>query len=134
MLHIFLNCIYALAYKNEDMAKVKAVYELKMMCVGGYMPNLGSCSSCGSGAVYAFDLLKGGMVCKSCGGKYAVRMDRTLYAALEYITSSDDKKMLSFNAGEDLIKRLGALTEQYVSLQLDIQLSSLDYYKTMLNM
>lgn len=134
MLHIFLNCIYALAYKNEDIAKVKAVYELKMMCVGGYMPSLSSCASCGRNDIFAFDLLKGGMVCKSCGGKYIVKMDKTLYKALEYISSCEDKKILSFNASDDLIKRLGSLTEQYVSLQLDNHFPSLDYYKTMLDM
>lgn len=134
MLHIFLNCIYALAYKNEDMSKVKAVYELKMMCVGGYMPEMSFCTSCGKSDIFAFDLLKGGMVCRDCGGKYLVKMDKTLYKALEYITASEDKKMLSFNASVDLIKRLNALTEQYVALQLDSHFSSLDYYKTMLEM
>lgn len=134
MLHIFLNCIFALAYKDENTEKVKAVCELKLMSAGGYKPELNFCTSCGKNDIFAFDLLKGGMVCRECGGKYLVKMDKSLYKALEYITDSDDKKMLSFNAGDDLIKRLSAMTEQYVSLQLDNRFSSLDYYKTMLTM
>jgi DNA repair protein RecO (recombination protein O) len=134
MLHIFLNSIYAIAYKNEDMAKVKAVYELKMMCVGGYMPTVHECASCGSRAVYEFDLLKGGMVCRECGGKYTVKMTQTLYRALEYITSCPDKKMLSFTADSDVLDALGSLTEQYIALQTDTRYRSLDYYKTMLEM
>lgn len=134
LLHIFLNCVYALAYRDECIKKVKAVYEIKMMCAGGYMPSLGGCQSCGSGEVYAFDLLKGGMVCRKCGGGYVVQMDATLYKALDFIVNSEDKRMLSFNAADDIIDRLGKIGEQYVSLQLDMTFKSLGYYKTMLEM
>lgn len=134
LLHVFLNSIYALAYKNEDVQKIKTVYELKLMCIGGYMPSIHSCASCGSGAVTAFDLLKGGMVCRQCGGKYLINMDKNLFMALQYISESEDKRMLSFNAGTDILKRLNTLTEQYISLQLDRNFPSLDYYKAMLDM
>lgn len=134
ILHIFLNSVYALAYKDWDVQKIKTVYELKLMCIGGYMPSIHSCVSCGSGTVTAFDLLKGGMVCRNCGGKYLVNVDKTLYTAIRYIAGCEDKKMLSFNASEDILNRLNALTEQYISLQIDQTFSSLDYYKTMLKM
>lgn len=134
ILHIFLNSIYALAYRNEDIEKVKTVYELKLMCVGGYMPSIHLCASCGGSNVFAFDLLKGGMVCRECGGKYMIKMNKTLYAALEYISGCEDKRMLSFNANKELLDSLGKLTEQYVALQLDRKFASLDYYKTMLDM
>ena len=134
MLHLFLNSVYALAYRDEPMDKVKAVYELKMMSIGGYSPQLNACVSCGSNEVYAFDLLKGGSVCRACGGKYIVKLDKNLYRALDYIIYSDDKKMLSFNASDGLMKLLCKIAEQYVELQLDQKFSSLDYYKTMLTM
>lgn len=134
LLHIFLNSLYALAYKNENLSKVKTVYELKLMCVGGYAPAVYECISCGTRDIFAFDLLKGGMVCRECGGKYIVRMNKALYSALDYITSCEDKKMLSFNASETLLGELGKLSEQYISLQLDQKFKSLDYYKAMLDM
>lgn len=134
MLHIFLNTVYALAYREEDIAKVKAVYEMKLMCVGGYAPSIHSCASCGSYEVFAFDLLKGGMVCRECGGKYIIRMDKNLYKVLDFVTSVEDKKMLSFNVSEEIVESFGKLTEQYVSLQLDKKFQSLDYYKAMLDM
>ena len=114
MLHLFLNSVYALAYRDEPMDKVKAVYELKMMSIGGYSPQLNACVS--------------------CGGKYIVKLDKNLYRALDYIIYSDDKKMLSFNASDGLMKLLCKIAEQYVELQLDQKFSSLDYYKTMLTM
>lgn len=134
MLHLLLNCIYAIAYRNEQLDKIKAVYELKMMSVGGYMPHLTSCVACDSNEVFAFDLLKGGAVCRVCAGKNFIKMDRNLYRALDYIISSDDKKMLSFNAREDLMKIICKLSEKYVLLQLDQNFDSLNYYKAMVNM
>lgn len=134
ILHIFLNSIYALAYRNERLNKIKAVYEFKLMCAGGYMPALDACVSCGRGEVSAFDLLKGGMVCRECGGKYIVRIDKAMSLALSYISSCEDKKMLAFTASNELTERLGKLTEQYILLQLDHVFQSLDYYKTMLEM
>lgn len=134
ILHLFLNSVYALAYRDEDLSKVKAVYEFKLMCAGGYMPAIHSCVSCGNADVFAFDLLKGGMVCRECGGKYMVKIDRAMHRAIDYIASCDDKKMLSFTACDNLLEALGRLTEQYISLQLDHTFQSLDYYKTMLEM
>ena len=134
ILHLFLNSVYALAYRNESMEKVKTVYEMKLMCAGGYMPSLSGCASCGRADVFAFDLLKGGMVCKECGGKYIVKMNKTLYRALDYIISCDDKKMLAFNASDDILKAMGKLSEQYIALQTDRNFTSLDYYKAMLEM
>lgn len=134
LLSLFLNSVYALSYMNEDILKVKTVYELKLMCAGGYAPSMHECVSCGSGGVFAFDLLKGGMVCRNCGGKYIVKLDKNLYRALDFIASGEDKKMLSFKAGGELLKKLGSLTERYVALQLDQNFSSLDYFKTMLDM
>lgn len=134
MLHLFLNSVYALAYRDENVEKVKAAYELKMMCAGGYMPTLDECASCGKGEVFAFDLLKGGAVCRDCGGKHLVKLDASLRQALEFLMLCDDKKMLSFSASDKFLKNLGFLTEQYVSLQLDRRFESLDYYKTMLEM
>ena len=127
-------CILGMNNPDEPMDKVKAVYELKMMSIGGYSPQLNACVSCGSNEVYAFDLLKGGSVCRACGGKYIVKLDKNLYRALDYIIYSDDKKMLSFNASDGLMKLLCKIAEQYVELQLDQKFSSLDYYKTMLTM
>lgn len=134
LLRLLLNSIYALAYRDEKVDKVKTVYELKMMSMGGYLPQLNACVSCGNGDVYAFDLLKGGSVCRECGGKHTIRLDKNIYRALEYIICSDDKKMLAFNAADELMKTVGKISEQYVELQLDQKFSSLDYYNLMADM
>ena len=48
MLRLILNCLYVLSYKKEkSLELLKATFELKALCITGYMPDLYYCSSCG---------------------------------------------------------------------------------------
>lgn len=132
ILHIFLNSLYALAYKNEDIYKIKTVYELKLMSAGGYMPNLSGCAVCSGKDICAFDIAKGSVVCASCKNRDAIMLNGGLYKALCYIVSCEDKKMLSFNADPALLKMLNEISEKYISCQIDRNFASLDYFKTIL--
>lgn len=71
---------------------------------------------------------------RACGGKYIVKLDKNLYRALDYIIYSDDKKMLSFNASDGLMKLLCKIAEQYVELQLDQSFQVWIIIKSMLTM
>ncbi len=130
ILRIFLNSLYALAYRGEDAGKVKTVYELKLMSAGGYMPNMNRCAVCGSEDVRAFDAAKGSVVCAECAGADAVKISGGAYKAIHYIISSDDKKMLSFNVSDALLAELNSVSERYVSVQTDRRFKSLGYYKS----
>lgn len=129
ILRIFLNALYALAYRGESLCKVKTVYELKLMSAGGYMPNMNCCAVCGSSEIRAFDCEKGSVVCGKCMSREAVKINGGAYKAMHYIVSCDDKKMLSFNAGDGLLEELNSVSERYVSVQTDRGFPSLDYYK-----
>lgn len=133
LLSIFLNSLYALCYKNEDTEKIKAVFELKMMSAGGYMPSVSGCP-CGSSAIYGFDLPKGTVVCRECSGKETVPINEQVYKALAYIISCDDKRMLSFTGGKRLYGALGNISEKYVLIHTEQKFKSLDYYKLMSDM
>ncbi len=132
ILSLYLNSIYAMAYKNEDPQKVKTVYELKLMTAGGYMPSLYGCTACGAREEYAFSFEKGGAVCKKCGAKNSVRINGAVLSALRYIVGCEDKKMLSFSATEQLLEYLNRISENYISRQLDRKYKSLEYYNTVL--
>lgn len=134
ILHLFLNAVYALSYKNESLEKVKTVYEWKLMSVGGYAPNMMCCTECQNSSVIAFDTARGGMVCNSCMGKDSVKISRGVYRAISYIVSCDDKKMLSFRADDELLKTLNEISEKYIYSQTDRKFASLDYFKAISQM
>ena len=132
ILRLYLNAIYALAYRGEPLKKVKTAYELKLMAAGGYYPALEKCVDCGNDDIVKFDFEKGGVICGECKGRNFVKINGAVLGAMRYITGCDDKKMLAFSASDELLDYLNAVSETYVSVQLDKNFKSLDYYKTIL--
>ena len=133
LLRVFLNCVYALAYKNEPTKKVKAVYELKLMSIGGYMPQLSECS-CGNGTIKGFDIDAGEVVCQNCVKPGTIILSPNTYKALWYIINCNDKKILSFNGNDRLFEEIGKISERYALTHLEKDFSSLDYYKAICDM
>ncbi len=131
MLHVFLNALYALSYRDEDIFKVKSVYELKLMAIEGYEPFISGCGVCGANTLAAFDISKGTAVCPACRGRDCIPLSESVYKAMRFILSVEDRKMLSFNGNDVLIERLGEITEKYFLAQADKNFASLDYFKTM---
>lgn len=129
LFNIFLNCVYALSYRDDDIMKIKTVFEIKLMCAEGLMPMLNACANCGSTDLYAFDSERGGMVCNNCRRGKSRRISTAVYKALVYLTGCPDRKMLSFNANEILLDELGRLSEEYLLEQSDRGFKSLDYFK-----
>ena len=134
MLSLFLNSLYALSYKNEDCEKVRTVFELRAMAGGGYMPNISSCVTCGDVEdISHFSLNTGGIVCRKCSRIGDIPINAEIYHTIAYILTSDVKKMLSFNASEEVIKKVSEISEKYVDTFSDKKFKSLEYYKQMLN-
>lgn len=133
LLKTLLNTVYALAYRGEPPEKIKAVYELRLMTLEGYMPNLGACG-CGSRDIKAFDLDKGSMVCASCRGKNSLTISPGVYRAMHYITTAEDKRIFSFTGSAALFAELGAVTEKYLLTHTERSYKSLDYYKKIKDM
>lgn len=128
LLRVLLNTIYALAYRDESVLKVKSVYELKLMSIEGYAPQTDYCGVCGKG-VAAFDLEKGCAVCRECAKSGCIHLNEGLYKALRYIVGSEDKKMLSFTGNDELYRQLSDLSERYLLTHNDRRFASLDYFK-----
>ena len=129
ILRLYLNTVYALAYRNEPVKKIKTVYEFKLMSYGGYKPEISKCTDCNEDEIYGFDMEKGGVVCRNCMSKSSVRVNASVLKAISYIINSDDKKMLAFSATDEMIDYLNKISENYVTVQLDKNFKSLDYYK-----
>lgn len=129
LLHTFLNCVYALAYKGEPCEKVKAVYELRLMSIGGYMPRLDTCK-CSGGTICGFDMDEGVAVCQSCKGVNFVPLSAGTYKAMWHICTCDDKKILSFTGNKALFQEIGKISEMYALTHLEKSFPSLDYYKS----
>ena len=63
---LVLNCLYGLSRLGIPEDKVKAVFELRCACFAGFMPDLSSCSCCGSEQALLFDISEGCLLCDGC--------------------------------------------------------------------
>lgn len=130
MLNLLLNCFYALAYKDIDKEKIKAVFELRAAAYAGYMPNLYRCTRCLSNDnITAFSPKNGGIVCSDCASAEDFAINAGIYHALRYILTSEEKKMLSFTASEQVMKSVSDIAEKYILLHTEKSFKSLEYYK-----
>lgn len=128
ILSLFLNIVYAAAYRKDDPEKLKCVYELKLMCAGGYMPDTSGCGECGGEPAY-FSPGSGSFACirHRRGGDVAVSTGAA--ALIRYVCTCPDKRMLSFKAESGVCAEAGAVSERYVAAQCGREFKSLAYFR-----
>lgn len=127
---LYLNTVYAAAYRNELPEKLKTVYEIKLMCAAGYMPQFNDCEVCGGKREF-FNNDYGCFFCREHRKQYDKRISEEEISLMHHIAMLPDKKMLSFNiVNEKLYRSLGEITEYYVSAHAGRDFSSLKYYRS----
>ena len=137
LLSLILNSLHALDQMNKPLALVKAAFELKAMCLAGYEPLLDGCAVCGTQRPEEprFHLREGVLHCAACRGEVgdgiSVPLTEQTLLAMEHIVYGDPKRLFSFRAEGEGLKRLADLTEAYLHTQLEHGFRTLDFYKQM---
>ena len=135
LLSLLLNCLYALDTLKKPRALVKAVFELRLLCLTGYEPLLDACAVCGAPAPRRarLHLSQGVLCCAACrerlGGGVSMPLSPGALAAARYIVSGPPKKLFSFALAEESLRRLGQATEAFLMTQQERGFRTLDYYK-----
>ena len=136
VLQLGLNSLYALSRGLYAPEHIKAVFELRLMCLSGFEPDLSGCAVCGRAepAEAMFSLGGGVMHCRACppgtpGPSLPVSAETV--EAMRYIISAEPKKLFSFSIPEASEKQLAAVTEGFLLTQLDRGFGSLEYWKTL---
>ena len=136
LLSLTLNCLHALSNLGVSEALIKAVFELRGACLAGYEPDLYGCHRCGNPFPDRFDLSEGRLECSGCRDAHStgIRMPITagVLESMHYITTCSSKKLFSFQAGAETLEQLSAITESYLTTQLERGFSTLDFYKSLL--
>jgi DNA repair protein RecO (recombination protein O) len=134
MLQLGLNSLFALSRSLYEPAHIKAVFEMRLMCLAGYEPFLDGCPACGSVDITdkLFSLNGGAVHCRSCrpdSAGVSLPLCPDSLAALRHIVSADPKRIFSFSLEGEAQKRLADICEAYVPAQLERGFSTLDYWK-----
>ena len=132
---LLLNCLFALSRLNLPEKQIKAVFELRSACLSGYTPDLFGCHICGNQNPERFDLSAGQLECRNCrsaeSGGIRLPVTPSVLDAMRYICLCDPKKLFSFQLGPETLDKLSALTEAYLTTQLERGFSTLDFYKSL---
>lgn len=133
-LRLLLNALHLLCKGKKSHKLVKSVVELRMLALGGYMPNLLACYRCGTyeSEVMYFDVQEGCIYCKDCFRNNALTAPLGVITAMRYICLSDLGKVFSFNIGEENMNILSDITEKYTLSRIDGRLTTLDFYKAII--
>lgn len=131
LLQLGLNSLFALSNSLAEDWLIKAVFELRLVCLAGYAPELSGCMQCGEveGELY-FDREQGGLKCRKCRDYGAKSISPACLAAMRHVVSAPAKKIFSFSLTGDAVREFSEICEKYLLTQLDRSFSSLDYYKS----
>ena len=134
VLQLGLNSLYALSRALCPPEQIKAVFELRLMCLAGYEPDLSCCAQCSAAEPDEpwFSPRGGAVYCAHCRGASSSAVTPLLpetLAAMRHIVNADPKKIFSFTLGDAGRRQLAHVCEDYTATQLERGFASLDYWK-----
>ncbi|MBC8570868.1 DNA repair protein RecO [Zongyangia hominis] len=135
-LRLFLNCMHLLEKDKLPMAQLKAVFELRLMTLCGFMPDLVGCANCGTyeGERMFFVARSGEIYCGNCREKSSgplLELSRSVLQAMRHIIYSDFSKLFAFSLSEESLFLLGRAAENYTLSQVDAGIPTLDFYHSL---
>ena len=136
ILSLGLNALFALSEGKRKNALVKSAFELRLMCLAGFEPDVSACHVCGRSDVSSPRLdLSGGVVrCRDCRGEgnegRVVPRNAGALDAMRYIVGCEPRKLFSFALGDETLSRLSAATEAFALTQLDRGFGTLEFYRS----
>ena len=135
LLQLGLNSLYALSRGLYPRKHVKSVFELKLMCLCGFEPQLSLCPACGKEPPDdpLFSLNGGSVHCRACPpGAAGVSLPLSAEAldAMRHVCTAPPKRIFSFRIPDAAEKQLSDVCEAYAAVQLERGFGALDYWKS----
>lgn len=129
-LRLILNCLHIICLKKKPLIQVKAVFEMRIMCLSGYMPDVMMCKKCGKyedGTMY-YDFTDNALFCSDCF-KSQNSLELGVLRAVRHICYSEHEKLFNFTLSEEGFKKLSEFTENYILMKTRKSFKTLDFYK-----
>ena len=120
--------------KKRPQPQLKAVVELRLLCLAGYMPDLVVCGDCGEeyDGDFLFSPVEGRIFCEKCRSRHSgIILPSGVLRAMRHICYSENEKLFSFTLGEESLNMLSDVTEKFLLSQTSKKFKTLDFYKVM---
>ena len=135
---LILNSLYAISHELCSPLLVKAAFEIRLMCLMGYAPDLSGCCYCGKTdpVLPVLGVQSGHICCRECrknGLGEGMYLCNASLGAMRYIAAAPAKRLFSFTLPEEALTRLNLATENYLAAQSGRRFSTLEYWKKTLS-
>ncbi|MBQ8980182.1 MAG: DNA repair protein RecO [Eubacterium sp.] len=133
-LRLVLNALHLLCKGEKDNRIIKAATEMRMLTLGGYMPDLLACYRCGTfeSDPMFFDVEEGCVYCKDCYRNSAITAPLGVITALRYICLTENvAKVFSFTLSDENLDILSDISEKYLLSRIEHKLTTLEFYKSL---
>ena len=128
-LRIMLNCLKFLETDRMPALQLKAVAELSLLTLAGYMPDTDGCHRCGmEEPPFYFDPVDGFLLCEEHRTSRAIAINEGVIRAIWHVTHSTIDRLFSFRLQDTGIVQLATVSEAFVLAQLERRFTTLDFY------
>ena len=137
-LRLVLNSLYLLSRGKRPALQIKVCFEMRLIAVCGYLPDLVMCAECGvyEAPVMVFVPHTGKLYCDKCADRLGVqgaRLPIAAITALRHTVYVDFDKLFSFELKEELLAPLSLASERYVATMTQKDYPTLQFYKSMMS-
>ncbi len=135
LLLLTLLTLKSLEPDEKRLRLVRRIFELRALCLLGFMPRTSHCVECEEGLVeeenesYFFDSEAGGILCKTCYKHYpkAIKITFGTLYTLRYIESAPFERLFKFRLSDKILKELEKVCEDYRPYYIDKHFKTLDF-------
>ena len=135
VLRLFLNALHFLTERKRNIHLIKAIVELRLLSIIGYMPNLIACKKClkYENEIMYFDTVEGCLYCSSCHTfqRGFAAVNGALIMAMRHIVYSDFDKIFSFNLTDEAAVALSKISEVYLINKTENNLKTLQFFNSL---
>lgn len=128
-LRLMLNSLKFLEQSKLPDLQLKAVVEIALLTLGGYMPQVEGCNCCNeiTTPMY-FDPVQGSVLCQRHKTPGALLVSKGVVQAIYHISHSTVDKLFAFTLSQEGIANLATVSEIFVLAQLERKFTTLDFY------
>lgn len=131
LLELTLKTLQTLNKTEKDFKLIARIYELRLMKILGYMPQLYECVNCGQKIENRkyFNVYLGGILCDKCKTLNIKTLQLSLgaFSAIEYIMYSDLKKLFNFKVSSLVLEQITKISTNYIFIHIKHEFKTLKF-------
>lgn len=133
---LLAKALYYLSTGEIPMGLIHLAYQLKLMDISGYRPNLGRCTLCRkAGEDFArFSVESGGVICGECcsgenTGEYGntFRIGRNTTDAIKFLLNTEISRLNTRKIDNTTFNEIDKIMRAFIRMHLDKRFKSLDF-------